>query len=157
MRLGYKGAGCLVLHYDEKTHKVFILLGKRTSGVGAGTWSIPGGGWETKDGPINSKESLKNTARRELFEETNIRLNPAYYLMEIWEARFVPFFEYSVYAVRLAKKIKIKRWSEFQKVEWFDVNNLPKNTFWMVSDQVRNLIKIMKEKGYKLEENYFTK
>ena len=150
MRFGYKGAGCLVLHYDEKTHKVSILLGKRTSGIGAGTWSIPGGGWETKDGPINSKESLKNTARRELFEEVRLRVKPTYNLMKIWEAKFTPFFDYSVYAVRLAHKQRIARWSEFSKVGWFDINKLPKNTFWMVPDQVRNLVRVMKERGYQI-------
>lgn len=150
MKLGYKGAGCLVLYYNGKTHKVSILLGKRTSGIGAGTWSIPGGGWETKDGPANSEESLKNTARRELFEEVCLRVKPTYQLMKIWGTKFTPFFDYSVYAVRLAHKQKIVKWSEFSKVGWFDIDKLPRNTFWMVPDQVRSLVRIMKERGYQI-------
>ena len=145
MKLGYKGAGCLVLHYSEKTHKVYILLGKRTSGIGAGTWSIPGGGWETKDG-----KSLQNTARRELYEEVSIRVSPNYKLMKIWESKFTPFFDYSVFAVRLANKIKIRRWSEFSKVGWFEISKLPNNVFWMVPEQVKSLVRIMKERGYQI-------
>ena len=150
MRLGYKGAGCLVLHYDEKTHKVYILLGKRVAGVGAGTWSIPGGGWETKDGKPSEDRSLQNTARRELFEEVSLRVKPSYNLIKVWESKLTPFFEYSVYAVRLARKVKIKKWTEFSKVGWFEINKLPKNVFWMVPEQVKSLIKVMKERGYQI-------
>ena len=150
MKLGYKGAGCLVLYYDEKTHKVSVLLGKRTAGVGAGTWSIPGGGWETKDGPVNNELSLQNTARRELFEEVNLRVKPSYNLMKIWESKLTPFFSYSVFAVRVAKKSKIYRWTEFSKVGWFDIDKLPRNVFWMVPEQIKSLVRIMKDRGYQI-------
>lgn len=151
MKAGYKGAGCLVIYYDEATHKVYVLLGKRVSGVGAGTWSIPGGGWETKDGPINSRTSFRNTARRELFEEVGINVRPDYNMLKVWEARYTPFFEYYVYVVRLVKRVKITRWSEFSKVGWFDVTKLPKKIFWMVPDQIKHLLNTMKEKGYQID------
>ena len=44
-----------------------VLLGKRRSSHGDGTWAFPGGHLE-----IN--ESIKGCARREIFEETGIRI-----------------------------------------------------------------------------------
>lgn len=143
--LGYKGAGCLVFYYDKRSHRVYVLLGRRTSGIGAGQWSIPGGGWETKDG----KGNLKRTAVRELREELKLRVRPDYKLVKVWSSR-IPLFEYDVYAVRLAEKRPIFEWTEFSAVRWFDTARLPENLFGLVPDQIHSLLTLMKKRGYVL-------
>lgn len=150
MSFGYKGAGCLVFHYDTKTHKVSVLLGKRTSGAGAGQWSIPGGGWETKDGRTSSGEfNYRRTATRELGEEMRIFLPKNYVLNRIWSAHYL-LFDFEVFAVRRANKNPVRKWTEFSSVKWFDIDRLPKNLYWMVPGQIRNLLEAMTQKGYAL-------
>lgn len=55
------GVGILI----EKEGK--ILLGKRTAGHGAGTWSLPGG-------HLEFGETVKECAARELLEETGLQM-----------------------------------------------------------------------------------
>ena len=151
MFLGYKGAGCLVFYYDPKTHKVSILLGKRTTGAGAGEWSIPGGGWELNDGRTSTGEiNYRKTAMRELREEVGIILPKNYNMIRIWGAHYM-IFDFEVFAVRLASKAYIRKWSEFRKVGWFDIDKLPKNTYWLVSHQIICLLGMMKKRGYILD------
>ena len=152
INLGYKGAGCLVFHYDTKTHRVSVLLGKRQSGLGAGEWSIAGGGWEKRDGLTpKGKINFKKTATRELYEELFLRTPKDYTLNKIWSVHY-PFFDFEVYAIRLSKKKFLTRWAEFRKVAWFDINNLPKNTYSLVYKEIDGLINLLKKKGYKLAE-----
>lgn len=150
MSFGYKGAGCLVFHYNESTHKVSVLLGKRRTGAGAGQWSIPGGGWETKDGYTKSgKINYRKTASRELGEELLIHLPKDYKLNKIWSAHYL-FFDFEVFAVRRRTTAPLRKWTEFSRVEWFDIEKLPKNLYWMVPGQIDNLLKAMTEKGYNI-------
>ncbi len=55
------GVGAIVVHQKK------ILLVKRKNPPGAGLWSIPGG-------KLKFGESLKQTAEREVFEETGIKI-----------------------------------------------------------------------------------
>ena len=50
-----------------------ILLGKRKTGHGAGTWGFPGGN-------VEFKETITSCAIREVKEETDIKLNDLHYL-----------------------------------------------------------------------------
>lgn len=147
MLLGYKGAGCLVFYYDTNSHKVYVLLGKRISGVGKNQWSIPGGGWEPSDGFSTQGVDFRATARRELYEETFLRLKLSYYLTRIWYMH-TPGFNYEVFAVRLANKNRIQKWTEFRELKWFRIDRLPDNLFWAVPRQIRGLLEIMNKKGY---------
>ena len=60
-------------------------------------------------------------------------------------------FDFEVFAVRLASKAYIRKWSEFRKVGWFDIDKLPKNTYWLVPHQITCLLGTMKKRGYILD------
>lgn len=64
----YKGAG-IALFKKDQNGEYSILLGKRSINPDKGKWSIPGGGYEKKDG------NLFTTAKREFREELGISLN----------------------------------------------------------------------------------
>lgn len=149
MNLGYKGAGCLVFHLSP-SNKLSVLLGKRISGVGAGQWSIPGGGWEEKDGfTRKGKINFRKTAARELREEVFLQLPKSYNLPKISSVH-LPFFSYDVFGVKAKKKFKVSHWSEFRAVRWFEVDKLPSDVFWLVPRQIEDL-KVW------LKKNWFNK
>src|SRR4051794_3623675 len=60
----YRGAGVLFAAPDT-AGAVRLLLGRRLYQPGAGTWTVPGGGMDDKDG-----DDFRRCAAREVFEET---------------------------------------------------------------------------------------
>ncbi|MDY0287645.1 MAG: hypothetical protein RBR15_02335 [Sphaerochaeta sp.] len=59
----YHGAGILC-HTQDEMGSLLVLLGKRCARRGHGRWSIPGDGWETKDGFTGRQRNYEETARR---------------------------------------------------------------------------------------------
>jgi len=57
----FVGVAIIVIKEDK------VLLGKRKNSHGSGTWQFPGG-------HLEFNESIKDCARRELFEETGIKI-----------------------------------------------------------------------------------
>ncbi len=113
-----------------------VLLGKRIGSHGANSWALPGG-------QLEFKESLSDCARREVFEETGLKIKnikETFYTNDIYEKEnkhYVTFFLISKYD---SGKLEIKEPNKCLEWKWCDWNNLPKPLFVPLA----NLIK----KGY---------
>lgn len=103
-----------------------ILLGKRKSELGKGTWGLPGGKLEFGEDP-------KECAIRELKEETNLNTT-------IDDVLFVgvsnTIFDKKTHYITLIYKvisftgeIKIMEPDKCEYWTWFDINELPKQLF----------------------------
>ena len=112
------GLGVMVLK-DGK-----VLLGKRKSAHGAGEWAWPGGHMEYM-------ESFEGCAKREVMEETgmkikNVRFLRLYNLKEYVPKHYVDLgfvAEWQSGEPTILEPEKCERW------EWFDMNNLPSPLF----------------------------
>lgn len=102
-----------------------VLLGKRKSRHGPGTWCFPGG-------HLEFNESIEDAARRETQEEAGINIkNISYgpYTNDIHadeNKHYVTLFvisEYSNGEVKIMEPKKCEKW------EWFNWDNLPEPLF----------------------------
>ncbi|MBL7179171.1 MAG: NUDIX hydrolase [Pseudomonadota bacterium] len=111
-----------------------VLLGKRKNSHGSGTWHFPGG-------HLEFNESIEACARREVFEETglrikNIRLGP--YTNDMFEKEqkhYITLFAVSEYdsgVVELKEPEKCDTW------DWFEWTQLPQPSFL----SIQNLLKL---------------
>jgi len=107
-----------------------ILLGKRKNSHGSGTWHFPGG-------HLEFNESIEACARREVFEETglkikNIRLGP--YTNDMFEEEqkhYITLFAISEYdsgALELKEPEKCDAW------DWFDWTQRPEPLFLSIQN-----------------------
>lgn len=110
-----------------------ILLGKRKSPHGEGTWSFPGG-------HLEMNESIKECATRETMEEVGIMIKNIRFgavTNDIFQAEgkhYITIFmvsDYNMGDVKLSEPEKCERW------DWFDWSDLPKPLFL----PVQNLLK----------------
>jgi len=101
-----------------------ILLEKRKGGYGDGSWGTPGG-------HLEYGEKIKDAASRELFEETGMICNSFDFLNIVHDPDFSNGRHY-VHISFLAKEVQgepiLKEPEECYEWQWFDLNNLPKNT-----------------------------
>lgn len=110
-----------ILRKDNK-----ILLGKRKSELGKGSWGLPGGKLDFGEEPIVC-------AIRELKEETDLNVS----LDSIMFSGFSnTIFDENTHYITLVYEVisytgelKIMEEDKCEKWEWFDINNLPENLF----------------------------
>ena len=111
-----------------------VLLGKRKNSHGSGTWHFPGG-------HLEFNESIEACARREVFEETglrikNIRLGP--YTNDMFakeQKHYITLFavaEYDSGVLALKEPEKCETW------DWFEWARLPQPSFL----SIQNLLKL---------------
>lgn len=110
-----------------------ILLGRRVGSHGSGTWQFPGG-------HLESEESIEDCARRELFEETglkirNLRFGP--YTNDIFEAEKKHYITLFVIAEYDSGVLTVKEPKKCDQWDWFSWSNLPEPKFL----PIRNLEK----------------
>ena len=107
-----------------------ILLGKRLSKHGTGTWAPPGG-------HLEFGESIQLCASRELFEETGLRI-PINTIENFATTNDIFYGEYKHYVTihcrtkiddNAAKMITVKEPEICETWQWFDLNKLPKPLF----------------------------
>lgn len=113
------GVGVMVKKDDH------VLLGKRTGSHGNMTWSFPGG-------HLEFGESFFECAKREVFEETGLKiknLKKGPYTNDIFHEEnlhYITIFiisEYDSGELMLREKDKCLGW------KWFKINELPENLF----------------------------
>ena len=107
-----------------------VLLGKRKNSHGSGTWHFPGG-------HLEFNESIEACARRDVFEETglrikNIRLGP--YTNDMFakeQKHYVTLFavaEYDSGVLELKEPEKCETW------DWFEWARLPEPPFLSIQN-----------------------
>ena len=102
-----------------------VLLGKRKNAHGAGTWALPGG-------HLEFNESIEACARREVFEETglkidNIRFGP--FTNDIFRKEKKHYVTLFVIADDAQGRVVLKEPAKCDQWEWFDWDALPKPRF----------------------------
>jgi 8-oxo-dGTP diphosphatase len=116
---GAKVGTGIILIKDKK-----ILLGKRkNTGVGSGTWGLPGG-------RVDFGERAEDTAVREVKEETDLNVEKITFLTysdDVYEnEHWVTLFYITSHFTGVLENKEIDKCEEWK---WFNVNCLPKNCF----------------------------
>jgi len=136
------GVGVCIIH-DGK-----ILLGKRNSYPGSGTWSMPGG-------HLEYKEKLEDCVKREVKEETNLDVGFSHVLTTT-DDMFDEKHYLTVYAKADFKggELKLMEPDRFEQWGWFKLEEVPEELFLqtrkildflqneLASDTIRELEKI---------------
>lgn len=110
-----------------------VLLGKRLSSHGIGTWQFPGG-------HLQYGETIEDCAKRELFEETgltiqNVRYGP--YTNDIFKAEQKHYITLFVIAEYDSGVLVLKEPNKCEKWKWFRWSHLPEPKFL----PIQNLMK----------------
>jgi len=121
------GIGVIVIKNNK------ILLGKRKSFHGEGSWGFPGG-------HLEFNEKLEDCAEREVLEETGIKIKNAKFstitndIFNNEEKHYITIFmlsEHDSGEVKPMEPDKCEKWG------WFEWNNLPEPLFL----PIQNLLK----------------
>ncbi len=115
-----------------------VLLGKRKNSHGSGTWQFPGG-------HLEFNESIKDCARRELFEETgikikNIRFGP--YTNDIFQKEKKHYITLFVVADYDSGVLELKEPEKCEKWDWFEWGKLPEPWFLPIKNLLKQNFKL---------------
>ena len=110
-----------------------VLLGKRKSAHGKGTWCFPGG-------HLEFSESWEDCAKRETKEETgiaikNIRLGTI--TNDIFDNKRKHYITICMIADFASGEVKIMEPNKFEEWGWFEWNNLPQPLFLSAANQLK--------------------
>ena len=106
-----------------KNHK--FLMGRRKNSHGDGSWSVPGG-------HLEFGEKIEQTAKREMFEETGVRISNikiAGITNDIFEKENKHFVTIWVTSDWVSGKGRVKESEKFIGIGWHDFKSLPKPLF----------------------------
>jgi len=110
-----------------------VLLGRRKSGHGSGSWSFPGG-------HLESDEQIEECAAREVREETGILisvLRRGPFTNDIFSEERMHYVTLFVVADYVLGDIKTREPDKCERWEWFEWNDLPRPLFL----PIQNLLK----------------
>jgi len=102
-----------------------VLLGKRLNSHGAGAWAFPGG-------HLEFGESLKDCAKREVFEETGLlikNIQHVAYTNDIFKEEQKHYVTLFVVARYDSGKLQLNEPDKCEKWDWFDWNEFPEPLF----------------------------
>ena len=127
------GVGCWIFNPKGQ-----VLLGKRLSKHGTGTWAPPGGHLEFGETP-------QQCAAREVFEETGLeiptdKITPFAITNDVFETEdkhYVTIHCHTHYNNGVAHFIDVKEKDKCETWKWFYLNNLPSPLFL----SAKNLLK----------------
>jgi 8-oxo-dGTP diphosphatase len=115
------GFGVMMIKNDQ------ILLGKRHDDPdkadselhGEGTWTMPGG-------KLEFGESFEDGAKREVYEETGIKLNEVKVIcVNNDKNEYAHFITIGLFSDNFSGEPKVMEPDEITEWKWFDLNNLP--------------------------------
>ena len=110
-----------------KNDKDEVLLGLRNASHGAGEWSFPGG-------HLEFGETVFETAKREVKEETDLDIDTFELISVCDEMRYIKtdnkhYLNLSVLGHYKGSEPKNMEPHKCQEWKWFPLNNLPENLF----------------------------
>lgn len=117
-----------------------ILLGRRhidpnkadSELHGEGTWTMPGG-------KLEYGESFENGARREVQEETDLRLNEVKVIcVNNDKKKYAHFVTIGLYSDNFDGELKVMEPDEIVEWQWFSLDNLPKPMYFPSAKIVDN-------------------
>jgi len=100
-------------------------MGRRKNSHGDGSWSVPGG-------HLEFGEKIEQTAKREMFEETGVRISNikiAGITNDIFEKENKHFVTIWVTSDWVSGKGRVKESEKFIGIGWHDFKSLPKPLF----------------------------
>lgn len=120
---------CVVfgVHLSNPKHPLKVLLISRADEPFKGEWALPGGHVLVKDNPKNQGESLEAAARRELHEETGIKISYLEQLYTFGEPGRDPrgrVVSVAYYALVKAGDYEVHAGSDAADAKWMDVDSL---------------------------------
>lgn len=107
-----------------------LLLGERIGGFGRGFWGLPGG-------HLERFESMEQAARRELLEETGMRVPKLVFANIINEKSITPhFLHIGFYASSARGKPRLREPMKCHEWKWFELDSLPRNILQSHAKQI---------------------
>lgn len=101
-----------------------VLFGKRLSAAGAGSWGLPGG-------KVEAGESLRDCAKREILEETGIKINELEFLNLANDPRNGEHWIHITFRAKsYTGEPKVLEPTKCEKWEWFALDKLPEDLFY---------------------------
>jgi mutator protein MutT len=135
------GVGIIIINKQNQ-----ILLCKRISKHGKGTYSIPGGN-------IDPGEKIKDSAVREVFEETGLRLHHVTFIGVT--NNVMTFKKEGLHTVSLiyfcdnfSGQPIVKEPQKHEYWQWYDLNNLPSPQFEASQLGIKLLANISQQQSY---------
>lgn len=113
-----KVAVAIFIRKDNK-----ILMGKRLSKVGYGTWGLPGG-------HLEYNEHIEAAAHRELMEETGLKADLKLINITNDPRNGQHYIHFVFEGMNIQGEVQLKEPHACEKWEYFDVTDLPKDLFY---------------------------
>ncbi|MHC0446670.1 NUDIX hydrolase [Flavobacterium sp. 3-218] len=112
--------------FGYQNSQLYVLLIQQKFGSAESYWALPGG-------LVKNDESLNDAVRRELKEETNVEVNYFEQLFtfgdDITRDPRNRVISVAYFALVDPSKLEIKADSDVDKVQWFQINEIPKLAF----------------------------
>ena len=114
-----------------------VLLGKRLTKAGLGTWGFPGG-------HVRKNEKILDCAKREISEElgSKAKVEVSDYILALRENSIEPYFVHHLTVIikgrYLGGNIKVNEPARCEKWAWFKLDNLPAKLFSGIRETLTN-------------------
>lgn len=132
-----------VIIFTIENQELKVVLIKMKKKPFKGMWAFPGG-------RVDTKESLNNAAKRELYEKAGVRdvyLEQLYTFGDVKRDPLGRIVSVAYYALVNNKKIRLKTTSKYAGIDWFSVKHIPRLAY----DHKTMLKMVLQRLRWKLE------